>query len=81
MTRGVPRRSDFQAMIRRIGGIGIALENNCAIEFIDHRFYRVIKSKPNARAYRVRNSGGIIAAQQIRQKEGLSPIECLYESF
>lgn len=45
MTRGVPRRRDFREMIRRIGGIGIALENNCAIEFIDDRFYRVISSK------------------------------------
>lgn len=81
MTCGVPRRRDFQEMIRRIGGFGIALENNCAIEVIDGRFFRVIKSKPNARAYRVRKSGGIIAAEQIRQQDGLAPIECLYESF
>jgi dipeptidase E len=81
MTRGVPRRRDFQEMIRRIGGFGIALENNCAIEFINARFFRVIKSKANARAYRVRKSGGIIAAEQIRQQDGLVPIECLYESF
>jgi hypothetical protein len=79
MTRGVPRRRDFQEMIRRMGGFGIALENNCALEFIDGRFYRVIKSKPNARAYRVRKSGGIVAAEQIRQQDGLAPIECLYE--
>ena len=81
MTRGVPRRRDFQEMIRRIGGFGIALENNCAIEFIDGRFYRVIKSKPSARAYRVRKSAGIIAAEQIRQQDGLVPIDCLYDSF
>jgi dipeptidase E len=81
LTRGVPRRRDFQEMIRRIGGFGIALENNCAIEFIDGRFFRVIKFKPNARAYRVRKSGGIVAAEQIRQQDGLVPIECLYESF
>jgi dipeptidase E len=79
MTRGVPRRRDFQQMIRRMGAFGIALENNCAIEFIDDRFYRVIKSKPNARAYRVRESGGGVAAEQIRQQDGLVPIELLYE--
>ena len=45
MTRGVPRRKAFREMIRKIGGTGIALENNCAIEFIDDQFYRVIASK------------------------------------
>jgi dipeptidase E len=79
MTRGVPRRRDFHEMMRRIGGFGIALENNCAIEFIDGRLYRVINSKPNARAYRVRKSGGVITAEQIRQQDRLKPIECLYE--
>ncbi len=44
MTRGVPRRKAFREMIRKIGGTGIALENNCAIEFLDDRFYRVISS-------------------------------------
>jgi dipeptidase E len=34
MTRGVPRRKAFRKMIRKIGGTGIALENNCAIEFM-----------------------------------------------
>jgi len=80
-TGGVPRRRDFQEMIRRIGGFGIALENNCAVEFIDCQFYRVIKSKPNARAYRVLRSGGIILVEEIRQRNGLAPIERLYESF
>jgi hypothetical protein len=68
-------------MIRRIGGFGIALENNCAIEFINGRFFRVIQSKANARAYRVRKSGRIIAAEQIRQQYGLVPIERLYDSL
>ena len=49
-------------MIARTGGIGIAIENNCAIEFIDGRFYKVIASKNYARAYRVykkwRQGGG-----------------------
>jgi dipeptidase E len=33
MTRGVPRRSEFRQMIARIGGTGIALENNCAMRW------------------------------------------------
>jgi dipeptidase E len=77
MTRGVPRRRDFQEMIRKIGGIGIAIENNCAIEFIDDRFYRVIRSKDYARAYRVYKRGGEVVAKQIRQREELAPVEWL----
>ena len=77
-TRGVPRRKDFRDMIRRTGGIGIAIENNCAIEFIDRRFYRVITSKDSARAYRVYKTGGQILTEQIRREEQLAPIELLY---
>jgi dipeptidase E len=77
MTRGVPRRKAFREMIRKIGGTGIALENNCAIEFIDDRFYRVISSKDYARAYRVYKSGGDVVAEQIRQEEQLGLVESL----
>ncbi len=37
-TRGVPRRKDFQNLIRKTGGMGIAIENHCAIEFRDAGF-------------------------------------------
>lgn len=77
MTRAVPRRKDFREMIRRIGGTGIALENNCAMEFIDGRFYRVITSKDSARAYRVYKTGGEVVAEQIRKEEKLARVESL----
>jgi dipeptidase E len=77
MTRGVPRRKDFREMIRKTGGMGIAIENNCAIEFIDGRFYRVIRSKGNSRAYRVYKSGGEVVAEQIHRQKQLAPIESL----
>jgi hypothetical protein len=65
-------------MIRRTGGIGIAVENNCAIEFIDGRFYRVITSKDYARAYRVYKGGGQVFTERIRQQKQLAPIDLLY---
>ncbi len=77
MTREVPRRKHFRDMIRKTGGIGIALENNCAIEFIDGRLYKVISSKSNARAYRVYKSGGEVVAEQIRQEQQLAPVKSL----
>lgn len=77
MTRGVPRRKDFRDMIRKTGGIGIAIENNCAMEFIDGQFYKVISSRNYSRAYRVYKSGGEVFAEQIRQRKQLAPIEFL----
>jgi hypothetical protein len=64
-------------MIHKTGGTGIALENNCAIEFIDGRFYKVISSKSYSRAYRVYKSGGEVVAEQIRQEKQLAPVEFL----
>jgi dipeptidase E len=80
MTRGIPRRKHFREMIRKTGGIGIAIENNCAIEFVDGRFYRVIRSKGKSRAYRVYKSGGDVVAEQIRPQKQLAPIETLMPS-
>lgn len=64
-------------MIRKTGGIGIAIENNCAIEFIDGRFYRIIRSKRHARAYKVNKHGGEVVAKQIRLQKQLAPVESL----
>jgi dipeptidase E len=78
-TLGIPRRKHFREMIRKTGGIGIAMENNCAIEFIDGRFYKVIASKSSARAYRLYKSGGEVVAEQIRPQKQFAPIESLYD--
>jgi dipeptidase E len=77
MTRGIPRRKHFRDMIRKTGGIGIAIENNCAIEFIDGRLYKVIRSKSYSRAYRVYKKGQEVLAEQIPRQEQLAPIESL----
>ena len=77
MTRGIPRRKHFRDMIRKTGGIGIAIENNCAIVFIDDRFYKVINSKDYARAYRLYKRGGEVVAEQIRQEKQVTPVEFL----
>lgn len=78
-TRGIPRRKDFRDMIRRTGGIGIAIENNCAIEFIDGRFYKVISSKSYAHAYRVYKRRGEVVSEQIREENRAARVESLYE--
>ena len=64
-TRGVPRRKNFQDLIRKTGGRGIAIDNNCAIEFKDGRVFRVLVSKQRANAYRVFKRGGKVVEEPI----------------
>jgi dipeptidase E len=71
-TRGVPRRKDFQELIRRAGGTGIAIENNCAVVFLDGRFHKVIRSKSYARAYKVYKSGGGVISERMSAEEKIA---------
>jgi len=64
-TREVPRRKNFQDLIRKTGGMGIAIENNCAIEFRDGRVFKVLASQPGAKAYRAFKKDRKIVEEQI----------------
>lgn len=77
-TLGVPRKKHFQAMINRTGGMGIAIDNNCAIEFIEDKF-RVIPSKKNAKAFRVYKKSDKVVSEEITTKKELTPIATLFE--
>lgn len=77
---GVPRKKHFQNMIKASGGFGIAIEDNCAIEFIDDKYFRIIASKPRAGAYRVYKRNGEIVSERIEKREELLPIRELYGS-
>ncbi len=78
-TLEVPRKKDFQKMIQKIGGMGIAIDNNCAIEFLDNK-YRVINSKNYAKAFRVFKKNGKVISEIIPQKEELMPVKALFRS-
>lgn len=64
----VPRRKPFQRMIRQTGGVGIAIENNCAIEFVGHKF-RVIRSNSYAQAYKVYKRKGEVLVERIPRRK------------
>jgi len=64
-TRGVPRRKNFQDLIRKVGRMGIAIDNNCAIEFRDGRVFKVLVSKSRAKAYRVFKRQRVVVEEQI----------------
>lgn len=77
-TLGVPRKTHFSNMIQKIGGMGIAIDENCAIEFLDDK-YRVITSKKSAKAFRVYKKDGKVISKRIEQTDQLMPIATLYE--
>ncbi len=77
-TLGIKRKKDFEDMIQKIGGFGIAIDDCCAIEFVDDT-YRVITSKPNAKAYKVYKRRGKVASEPIEQKDSFSPLAELYK--
>lgn len=65
-------------MMQKIGGMGIAIDNNCAIEFLDDK-YRVITSKNYAKAFRVFKKNAKVLSERIPQKEELTPIAILFK--
>ncbi len=77
-TLGIPRKNNFRKMIQKIGGMGIAIDNNCAIEFLDEK-YRVLTSKRNAKAFRVFKMNAKVLSERIPQKEELTPTATLFE--
>jgi hypothetical protein len=70
-TRGVPRRKNFQDLIRKTGRMGIAIDNHCAIEFRDGRVFKVLASKPGAKAYRVFKQKQDVIEEQIGPDESV----------
>ena len=71
-TAGVKREQDFHDMVKKQGGMGIAIDNNCAIEFIDEG-YRVVTSRPDAGAYRVYRRGGQTVTEIVEQRQDMTP--------
>ena len=67
MTRGIPRRKHFRRMIHKMGGVGVAIENNCAIVFVDGRIHRVITSKNYAHAYLLYKRGRRVVTECVSQ--------------
>ena len=59
------RRKGFSLMISKYDEVGIALENNCAIEFRDNT-YRIHKSREEAKAYKIYRYDEKIQKEELR---------------
>ena len=77
-TDGVKRDQDFQHMVRKHSEVGIAIDNNCAIEVVDNR-YRIITSQKGAEAYRLEKQRGEFSVERIEQKKEYAPIASLLQ--
>ena len=72
-TAGVPRKGDFERMVSRNRDVGIAIDNNCAIEVVDGG-YRVITSQDGAGAYKLLSRSGAITTEPIEKSELYAPL-------
>lgn len=73
---GENRHANFQRLIAREGGIGIALDDCAAFEVIDDR-YRIVISHPGAGAYRVERIRGQAVQTPIPIRAEFQPIGSL----
>lgn len=67
-TFGIPRKEWFIKMMRKISNTGIAIDEGCAIEFMDDS-YRVISSNPQSGAYKVFKKNGELISEVIQKSK------------
>ncbi len=73
---GEDRDKNFQAMISREGGIGIALDDCAAFEVVDDQF-RILSARDSAGAYRVERLGGKVVQTPIPVSTEFQPLATL----
>lgn len=61
-TLGVKRKKHFQDMMKKVGGLGIGINNYCAVEYRDGK-ETVLRSKASGEAYILRKKGKQIIAE------------------
>lgn len=73
----IHRQENLKAMMKRTHKIiAIALDNCCAIEVIDNE-YRILKSKPNAKAYKIYWKKGIYHKEEIPSEKEFNNLDML----
>ena len=67
------RKKGFNALIRKEYGVGIALENCCALEIIDEE-YKIITSNKGANAYKIYSQKGKLIKKKIKRSKEFRPL-------
>ncbi|MFA6294987.1 MAG: peptidase E [Candidatus Paceibacterota bacterium] len=67
------RRPGLKKIMKKTSGVAIAIDNCCAVEFVDDT-YRVISSKPGAKAYKVYWKTGKYHEEEIVKRKSFSSL-------
>lgn len=70
------RESSFAEMIATRGGIGIACDDNAALEVVGDR-YRVLTASPNAKAYKLFKRAGSVVITELPQGRDYASLDSL----
>mgnify|MGYP002624118273 FL=1 len=70
------REEDLRQLMKKTPGVGIGMDNCCAIEIVDNR-YRIISSKKSANAYKVFWKKGKYNKELIVKKTKFTPLSNL----
>jgi len=70
------RDVDFDERIKSFDGIGIAIDNNCAIEIRDN-VYKIHKSDSNANAYKIYYKDEVVHKELLDNEDKYLPLEKL----
>ncbi len=71
------RRIEFLRMIHNLGGLGIALDDRCALEIVGDK-WRIVASGRGAKAYSVTRRLGRVHEREIPRTHGFQPLARLY---
>lgn len=71
------RCQEFDKMVYLTGEIGIAIENNCAIDFYDDK-YKIIKSNKSSKAYKIYRVGEKIIHKELTNTNEYKEISTLF---
>ena len=74
---GIKRKSNFSNFMKKHSAMGIAIDNHCAIAFIDDKF-KVISLKKDSHAYRVYREKDKVYNIQIPEGKNYLPVSSLY---
>jgi len=70
------RRPGLKKIMRKTSGVAIAIDNCCAVEFVGDT-YRVIASRPRAKAYKAYWKAGKYNEEEIERRKAFSAISDL----
>ncbi|GMV99312.1 MAG: hypothetical protein AMXMBFR84_04510 [Candidatus Hydrogenedentota bacterium] len=74
---GERRMESFRALIHKRGGVGIGIDDHCAIAYVGNT-YRVLRTHIRAKAYTVVRRLNQVETREVKVVQGFSPVSELF---